>query len=244
MAYRSLVDCFCYGNGYNVGQYLTTLGIKATSGVAQFTTLGTAWPTAALTGTKTAELSLAGPYEDTVVAPAFGTAGPDTTSRIFVAGFEGDTVSQRFYGFRSAAVGEVEIGLSPDDIDQFTPGIVVDGEFNYGYIVAPLAARTTAGNTQSTYADMGAAATGSAAQAFLVVTSISLGGYDSVTVTVQSSDDHVTFADETAFTTRSTIGAQSVTLADTTNRYLAIKWAYVGAGSSPTWTGFVGVSRD
>ena len=47
-----------------------------------------------------------------------------------------------------------------------------------------------------------------------------------------------------SFTTATAIGAQSVVLASAVDRYLAVKWAWVGAGTGPSATFAVYVARD
>ncbi len=241
MAYYSLKDCFLYCSGYDLSAQMTGLGAKMTSEFVKWRGLGSTAPTTTLLGTRDVEITCAGLYESTTTA--LTVAPGNTTNRVFVAGFETDDESKKFWGIPDALLSEAELNLAPDDLDRVTPVLVANGKGYEGYIVAPLAARTTAGNTQATYADMGASA--SAPKAFLIVTALDLDGYDSLTVTVQScATSGGSYDDETAFTAVTTTGGQTVTLAGTVNRYLAIKWAYAGTGTDPSWTGWVGVAPE
>lgn len=243
MAYYSKKDCFLYCSGYNLGPYMETIGAKQSSPVDEWRPLGSDYLTRTYTGEDNAEVTMAGLYETTSTAVVG--AKPDSTSRVWVAGFETDDESKRFWGFRSAAVSEGELVMEEGKVHRISPVLTISGAHNEGYIVAPLTARTTAGNTQATYADMGASAGVGIASAFLIVTSITLGGYTNLVVTPQSCDTPAgTYLDETAFTAVTAAGGQCITLAGVVERYLAIQWVWTGAGSGMSWTGFVGVARD
>jgi hypothetical protein len=243
MAYNSKKDTFLYCSGYNLGPYMDQIGAKMTSEVDSWRPCGTTFPTRTLTGEHAAEITLAGLYES--ASTALVGAAPDGTDRVWVAGFETDAVSKRFWGLRAAQVSESELVIADGAMDRIQPVLMANGAANIGYVVAPLVPRTTAGNTQATNADMEASAGAGVARAFLIVTALDLDGYDSVTITPQSCDTAGgIYADETAFTTVTAVGGQTVALATAVDRYLAVKWAYVGSGTSPSVTFWVGVSRD
>lgn len=78
---------------------------------------------------------------------------------------------------------------------------------------------------------------------YLQVTAISLGGHTAAQVTVRHSADNATFADLVAFTARTAIGAERVTVTGTVNRYTAVALDFTGAGSGPSITYFAGFAR-
>jgi len=217
--------------------YLNTVNIKISVKLADTTPLGVSWPVMTDTGLRSGEFTCAGFYDgDKTIMNTIS-----DTDKVVAVLLEGNTVSKRFYGFRAATVSAVEIGLSSDNVHTSTPELSVRGAVDFGYVVAPSAARTTAGNTQATYADMGASATGP--RAYLAVTSLTLGGYTNLVVTVQScATAEGSYDDETAFAAVTEAGAQTVALSGSVNRYLAVKWAWTGAGSDPSATFFVGVA--
>ena len=231
-------------HGSNVSADIDQVTMKTSAIVQEFKPLGAVFPTTYDTGGRTGELTASGiynsiPSESPILAVVSG------TDRVVAVVHEGDTVSSRAWCFQKAIVSATEIGLAPDTIHSLTPEFTVTGTVNNAYVVAPLVARTTAGNTQSTYADMAVAATGGTARAFLVVTSLTLGGYTNLIVTVQScATSGGSYDDETAFTAVTAAGAESVALSGDVNRYLAVKWAWTGAGTGQSATFWVGVSRD
>ncbi len=226
--------------GYkSIGSYLNALRMKTSARLTDTTGLGKTWREMSDTGLREGELEMSGFYDGTM---SFMNTVAATDQVVSVL-LEGNTVSKRFYGFEKAIISASEVGISSDSVHTTTPGLTVRGAVDFGYVVAPVTARTTAGNTQATYADAGAAMT--APRAYLNIASLTLGGYDSLVVTVQSCDTSGgSYDDETAFTaiTSTLTGSQCITLASTVNRYLAIKWAWTGAGTGQSWTGFVGVA--
>lgn len=103
-------------------------------------------------------------------------------------------------------------------------------------LVAILATRTAAGNTQATYAD-GVAQTTGGGRWWVEVTALTLDGYTNVKAQLKDSADHITFADVVpGVATFTAIGAQMVAFTGTVERYLACAWSYTGAGTSPSVT--------
>jgi hypothetical protein len=215
--------------------YLNSVTMKISANVVDTTPLGTAWQVMSDTGLRSGEFTCAGFYDGTKTVMNTVSATDKAVSVLL----EGNVASDRFYGFRAATVSAAEIGISSDNVHTSTPELNVRGAVDYGYVVAPLAARTTAGNTQLAYADLGAAAT--APRAYLHVTSLTLGGYDNLVVTLQScATSGGSYDDETAFTAVTAVGSETIAISGAVNRYLAIKWAWTGAGTGNTFTAFVG----
>jgi hypothetical protein len=203
--------------------------------------LGQAFKTAYPTGQIDSELAVEG-WLDSVTVLQLGDLTND--AKVVSVLFGGNAVSQLFAGFKTAYVTGAKLGMSEDDLDSFEPLLVTsDSKAHVGYVVAPYAARTTASNTDATYATMTetSAASGTA---FLHVAALTLGGSTSCTVTVRHSTDHITFSDHTAFTNVTAVGAQTLALASTVNKYLSISWAWNGAGSDQSLSAFVGVVVD
>ncbi|MGE0057003.1 MAG: hypothetical protein AB7P33_09860 [Dehalococcoidia bacterium] len=118
-----------------------------------------------------------------------------------------------------------------------------EGNHDEGKIVATLAARGAASNTQATSLD-NAAASSNGCAATLQMTSLSLGGYTNIIVKLQDSADNASFADIITFTAVTAApAAERKTLTGSIRRYLAAAWAYTGSGSDPTATWTLGVAR-
>lgn len=78
----------------------------------------------------------------------------------------------------------------------------------------------------------------------LHVTALTLGGYTSVTVKVRHSADNITFTDLVTFTTVTAAPfAERKAVTGTVQRYTAISWDFIGAGSGQTFVPYVALSR-
>lgn len=99
---------------------------------------------------------------------------------------------------------------------------------------------TTAGGTGGTFTR---GKTQNGGTAYLVATDITLGGYTNALVTVRHSTDDSTYADKSAFTARTTAGAERITFTGTLNRYTAQSLDLTGSGSGASFNYFVGVVR-
>jgi hypothetical protein len=69
---------------------------------------------------------------------------------------------------------------------------------------------------------------------------LTLGGYTNLIVSVQDSTDHITFADDTAFTALTAAGAE-YKATSALSRYICVKWLWTGTGSNQTATFAVAV---
>jgi hypothetical protein len=98
----------------------------------------------------------------------------------------------------------------------------------------------SAGGTGGTVQKV-SAATGTA---HLHVTALSLGGYTSVTVLLETSHDASTWATLATFANVTAIGTSESKALTSLRRYTAISWTFNGAGSGPTGTFYVPVYRS
>jgi hypothetical protein len=242
MAYLSGKDCAdVLVDSLDVAVSTNEVEITSEAVVARRRPLGQAYKTAYLTGQVDSELAIRGWMDgDTLVQLGDLTNDPKVISVLF----GGNAHSQPFVGFKTAYITGAKVGMSEDDLDTYEPVLVTsDTVADVGYVVAPLAARTTAGNTDGDDAQRLAGASTSGT-AYLHITALSLGGYTNLTVTVRHSTDGITWNVHTAFPAVTTVGAQTLALTGTINQYLSISWAYGGAGAGPSWTGFVGVKAN
>jgi hypothetical protein len=116
--------------------------------------------------------------------------------------------------------------------------------YDRGLIVADLVSRTAAGNTQATPVHDVAADSAAGAQLYLACTALALGGYTNLIVQVMTSTNGSSWVVLDTFTALTLIGKERRVIAGAVRQYLAIAWAYTGSGSSPSWTGVVGVARN
>lgn len=239
MAYYGSKDVAVLAGAYNVTSDLENVSYKLSAILDEYLPLGATWPVQADTGQRRAEISCSGIYNSIAGATPI-LANLTGTDQVVSLVHEGGTAGSRCWNLRTAKVSEVEPQFDPEKIDRLATTLAISGQANQGYVVAPLAARTAASNTDADDVDGVASSTG--AMAFLHITAISGGG--TVTVTPRSSADAVTYANCSAsFTASSTVTAQALALTGTVNRYLSIAWTWAG-GTGPSFTGFVAVSRD
>lgn len=242
MAYLSGKNCeYVFVDGVDVAVSNNELTITSEAICPRRRPLGDAYKTAYLTGQVDSEMTIGGWLDTDTTAQL---ADLTNDAKIVSVLFGGNAISQLFAGFKTAYITGSKLGMSEDDLDTYEPVIVTsDCRAEIGYVAAPYVARTTAGNTDTDDAQRDAAAS-TAGTAYLHIGAISLGGYTSVTVTLRHSSDGITYGNHTSFTAASAVGAQTIALSGTINQYLSIAWTYGGAGSNPTWTGFVGVKAD
>jgi hypothetical protein len=240
MAYLSGKDCaYVFVDGVDVAVSNNELTITNEAVCPKRRPLGAVSKTAFLTGQVDAEMTIAG-WLDTVTSVQLADATGD--AKVVSVLFGGNTHSQLFAGLKTAYVTGRKLGMSEDDLDTYEPVLVTSScKADIGYVVAPYAARTANGSTDASDARRDAAVA-SSGTAYLHIAALNLNGYTSLTVTVRHSDDGISWGDHTAFTTATAVGAQTLTLATAVKEYLSISWAWVGSGTSPSWSGFVGVA--
>jgi len=242
MAYTSAKDVSSvFFDGLDVKQSNNEMTITNEAIMPKRRPLGSASKSAYPTGQVDGEMSITG-WLDSVTAVQLGDLTGD--SKVISVLHDGGLVSSRFLGFKAANVTGAKAGIADDDLDSYEPVITANGcKANFGYVVAPLAARTTDEDTDDTYCTM-LETTGASGTGFLHVTAIDLDGGTSVLITIRDSADHITFTDHTAFAAVTAVGAQTVALATEVKKYLSISWAWTGGSGSQTVTAFVGVAID
>jgi len=165
------------------------------------------------------------------------------TGQVICAGFCDNVLGAEVICLAGALVGSYKRGIQAEEFHKADAVMEVTGPVDdNAVIIAPLAARTTAGNTQSTPVD-NAASSANGARGYLQVTALTLGGYTNCVVKQRHSADNVTYADLGTFAVVTAIGAERITIAGTVNRYVAISWAWTGSGSGQSITALVGLQR-
>lgn len=226
--------------GYDLKTTVTGLALEDEAVMVEKHFASNVYPTNIVLGTGRGAVEIESVLNSPTTDQINSTSG---TGRVLSVLYAGNTVSELAALYRSVKVGGISLVLTPDDIHGLKPTVTNSGKvYLTARVVAPVADRSTAGNTDTTYCDLGAAAaTGTVA---LHVTSLTLGGYTNVVVALRDSADHVTFADHTTMTAVTAIGAEAKDLAAACNRYVSISWAWTGAGSGQSWTGGVLVGAD
>lgn len=163
-------------------------------------------------------------------------------SAVGMLAFQGNAVSKLFSGYPSIYRTTYNRQVNLGAVQKANGEYACSAAAEEGYIAAPMAARTTAGNTDSTYADMGASGS-NGGYGYLAVRSITLTGATGFVAKLRHSSDHITFADLVTFTSTTAITSERKSFAGTINRYLSCSWAWTG-GTSPSATFAVGAVKN
>ena len=221
-----------------------TLAPVSKSPVRDITPLGATAPVKAPNMMSEFALAQTGWFDDAVGQSHEGLKGAaGRTSQVICLSLEGNTLGAVMIGASGALVADytkgVQVGeFTRADVEYSLSGRVDDQPL----ILAPWAARTTAGDTTSTPVDNGASSAAGGA-GYLAVTSLTLGGYTNLIVKIRHAAVS-TYADLVTFAAMTDIGAQApAAVAGTVQRNLAISWAWTGSGSGQSATFVVGFAR-
>jgi len=206
------------------------------------TTLGQAAEEHTFVGVKRYTLSQQGYYSDAVNASneALVTAG---SSGVLSFATEGNTIGKPVICSAMVQTNYVR-QISRGALHKANASYLSEQLHDEAIILHALSAETADGNTDSSSVD-NAASSSAGGTAYLQVTALDLDGYDSVTITVTDDTNNSGFGDLVAFTTVTAAPfAERVTVTGTVERYLSVKWDFVGTGTSPSITFLVGFARN
>ena len=237
-------DCVFLVDGYNLLGVTTQVTDSVEAMTEDTTALGDTWEEHAYLGIKRGSFSQQGFFDDAADSVNAALNEQQGVSRIICYGVEGNTSGQSFTGLQGAMQMKYErlasVGkLHRANAEYHGNGIVEDGK-----ILHALAARTADGDTEASSVD-GAAATADGGSAYLHVTALTLGGYTNLTVTVRQSADNAVWEDLTVFTAVAAAPSKErKAIVGNIKRYLAVSYAFTGAGADPSATFFAGLVRD
>jgi hypothetical protein len=246
MATRNSTDVgFLLVSGRNLLPTTTAFSDKTIAVTEETTPLGVSAPTHAFTGIVRTVLSLDGFYDDATGAQNEALVGREATAQVVCYALAGNVLARRMVGIAGAFLNAHERIVSIPGFHKAKASAEVSGARDDGVILQPLAAKTTAGNTEATSVDHGGG-TAAGGAGYLQVTALTLGGYTNLIVTVRHSTNNATFTELLAFTAVTggpNSAAQRVAVTGTVNRYLATSHAWTGAGSGMSATIMVGFCR-
>jgi hypothetical protein len=223
----------------------TSIDVKAIASAKETTALGDTWAEWSATGITRGELSQEGFFDDAAGAINEALCEREDTSQVVLLAHEGNTAGKQAFGFAGAYAATYDRKLAVDEFHQATATHTISGQVEMPTILAALAARTTAGNTEAASID-NTASSANGGGAYLQVSALTLGGYTNLVVKVRHSADNITFADLATFTAVTAAPAserKAVAAGTTVNQYLAISWAWTGAGSGQSATFTVAFAR-
>lgn len=208
----------------------------------EITPLGDSAETHAYIGVKRYSASQQGFYNDAANRSNAALVGL-TTAKILTLATEGNTIGKPVICSKLVEV-QYDRQISRGALHKANAQYISAEGHDEALILHALGARTSSDDTEASSVD-GTAQSTAGGTAYLQVTALTLGGYDSVTITVlDDADNSGSFGSLVAFTNVTAIGAERVTVSGTVERYLAVSWAFNGTGSNPSITFMVGFKRN
>ena len=222
-------------NGVDLLGITTSLVDETVNATEDVTVAGDAIAEQAFTGYQEGTVQLSGFYDSSLFAVLQG-----KPSGVLMLANEGNTRGKYVIAAQDAKP------LAPQragEAKAFTKANVTWTVAGTGYaldraiLAAPLAARTTAGNTDALYVDLGATAS-NGVRFYASATALTLGGYTNAKVTLRHSatpgSGYVDIA--TTALTFTAAGGFSFEYTGSVNRYLSVSWSYTGTGSGQSIT--------
>lgn len=242
--YGSADVAFLLVSGINCLGHTTVLNDDREANLEDTTVLGDAWESQGFVGTKKYHLTQQGFYDDAVnsVNQALVTPG---ASKVLSFGMEQNVVGRRFVGSPAVEV-KYERQLARGVLTKANTEYVGEGAHEEGIILHTLKTEVgVSGDTQGAESQDNSVLTSNGGAAYFQTTSLTLGGYTSVTLKVRHSVDDITYADlATAAVVIAAPNGQRIAVSGTVNRHLAHSWLFNGAGGGQFITYFVGFGRN
>jgi hypothetical protein len=240
---------FLLVDGLSVLGVHTEISDETEAVLEEITPAGVAWEKWAAVGLSKATIAQSGFFDDATGSINTMLADNTGAARVATYGYETNALGKAFLGMAGAMAAKYNRVANKGVLTKANGEWVISGSVDEGVIVAPLVARTAAGNTQATKHD-NTDPTNGGGYGYLELTALTLDGYTNLLVTPQHSEDDNTYVDHSVvFTARTAVGAQRITLAGVGGpgamyRYQAVAWSWGGAGTSPTGTWMYGLVRN
>lgn len=222
-------------NGYDLVGTMTNMSDEIVNLTEDTTVAGNAVSTQSFIGVQEGTVELGGFYDSALFA-----ALQSKPSSVLMYALEGNTAGKYI---AAAADAKPLAPRRAQESKAFTKanvswacgrtGIAIDRAL----LIAALAARSTAGNTDASYVDLGATAS-NGVRFYVAATALTLGGYTNGKVTLRHcATPGGAYADITATAqTFTAIGGYMYEYTSSVNRYLSIAWSWTGSGSGQSIT--------
>lgn len=244
--YGSSSAGFLLVGGDNVLGVTTLLADSQGASTAATQSLGDAWPESLPTGVRNATVDASGLYDDAAGSINDAHAANVGTSQVVCWNLSGDTTGNAFHGVEGAYTASYVRGTSVGELHTAKGVYDVSGKLDTdGVILHTLSAETANYNTDTSGEQDNGASSSAGGAGYVQCTALTLGGYTSVTHTVRHSADDITYTTLLSFTTiTASSTAERVAVSGTVNRYISCSGTFVGSGSGPSVTSFIGFKRD
>jgi hypothetical protein len=235
-------DCgfFCLGP-YNCLSAIGKIIEGASKPTSEVTPLGVSAEAYHQKGRVARTLTQEGWFDDSAGSVHTALNNLPTTNLPLLMAHKGNVTGRKAIGFDVIHSVGYEIQLQEGDVTLAKAEYAIASLREEVILVMPLAARTTAGNTDATYVDLGVAGGANGGAVYEAVTALTLDGYTNAVHKLHHSADHITFTPLVTMTAVIVPGAERKTTATAIERYVSASWEYTGSGTSPSVTSVLGV---
>lgn len=240
MAKVGVDDISVFVGGVSLGGELTTLQVGSEVVLEGINGFGDSWVEPSHVGLSRAQASLAGFYDNSLSDGILELGGVGALCTCFAwSQVQGGDFSG-FYILRSSYARQP----GREELTKMAAEFLGNGRLDDGEIIQPSSAESGSGVTSAGSLDNGAS-TSNGGATYLQVSSLTLGGYTSITVTVQDSPNNSTWATLATHTVATSAPyAERISVSGTIDRYTRVILTLNGSGSSESITLFVGVARS
>jgi|SRR5690554_1222946 len=234
---------FLLVDGYDILGVSTSLTDNLEAHIQEGHGFGESWVRQLPTGTKQAEITQEGFYDDASLSSNDALVGKEGVNRLLCYGLEGNTIGRNFVAYSGAMQANCTRIATRGELHRANSSYQGNGIVEDGKILHPHVAETGAGDTTGSAVDHGAS-TVEGGTAYLQVSALALGGHDGALVKILHSDDGEIWDELVAFTALTAApGKARNVAAGEVKRYLAASWEFTGAGESPQIKFFAGFRR-
>ena len=261
MAKRNPTEAWFYLPGYgDLAAYLTDFSDDHEAKTEEVTVLNSSFQQHAFVGVQSAEINLAGFYDDDsasgVRAPggiAAALSSGLANNQVAAWGVEGTATGQRFMGWSGALTAKYEIGPARDSLTKVKANIKNSGRAEEGRVIRPLGAATAtgfgAGNVAAASGGQAynfGASNVSGAAAYLIITHLDA-TTSGLSVDIMHSPDNLTFSSYAGFsnvtaTALNSSYGQRINSTVPIQQYVTERHRDAGGSSFTSGIFFVGVS--
>ncbi len=236
-------DLYCLIGGYELSGDIIQISAGRSGLIENINGLGDTWVERGAVGVKDSEAAIQGFYDDAANGTNDALVEAQGTAPVFVFGLGGNAQGKDFVGMAGAMVQNVARNSARGELQKISAAFQGNGASEDGEVIQSLSAESGAGATSDGSEDNAASSAGGGA-IYLEVTALTLGGYTSITVTVEDSANDSTWATLGTFTAVTAAPfAERVAISGTIDRYVRATLTLNGAGSGESITLLVGLVR-
>lgn len=234
-------------DGYDLLGVSTSLTDNLEAHLQEAHGFGESWVKQLPTGTKQAEITQEGFYDDASLSSNDALVGQEGVNRLLCYGLEGNTIGQAFVAYSGAVQASVTRIASRGELHRANASYQGNGIVEEGKILHPHTARTVEAGDTTDAPVVNSAKTTNGGVAYLQVSGLTLDGYTNAVVKILHSTDGDTWSDLVSFSAvTSAPGKERKAVTGDVNKYLAVSWEFTGEPeeAEPEIKFFAGFQRN